>query len=106
MLNTSTFVCLFLDHNKTHAADVLHAVSYLLFEIIPEFSHEFSYEDSQREWKVRMCISVCVFVCVGVLSWEEGERCVYRDKGSPRRRVKGVCIGIRVVLGGGWKVCV
>lgn len=44
---------LFADHNKTHAADVLHAVSYLLFEMIPEFSHEFSYADEQREWKVR-----------------------------------------------------
>jgi hypothetical protein len=31
----------------------LHAVSYLLFEIIPEFSHEFSDTDAQREWKVR-----------------------------------------------------
>ena len=29
---------------------------------------------------------------------------MYRDKGSPRRRVESVCIGIRVVLGGGWKV--
>ena len=41
------------DHNKTHAADVLHAVSYLMFEIIPEFSHEFSEgDDTKREWIV------------------------------------------------------
>lgn len=39
------------DHNKTHAADVLHAVSYLLFEMIPEFSHEFA-DSSERERKV------------------------------------------------------
>ncbi len=45
------YVC--LDHNKTHAADVLHAVSYLTFEIIPEFSHEFHTDDTTREWKVR-----------------------------------------------------
>ena len=30
------------DHNKTHAADVLHATSYLLFEQIPEFSYSYS----------------------------------------------------------------
>ena len=42
-----------LDHNKTHAADVLHAVSYLLFEIIPEFQHEFVNDSSERERKVR-----------------------------------------------------
>ena len=41
-----------LDHNKTHAADVLHAVSYLLFEIIPEFSHEFANDGGERERKV------------------------------------------------------
>ena len=32
-----------------HAADVLHATSYLLFEEIPEFSHEIS-RSSDREW--------------------------------------------------------
>jgi hypothetical protein len=37
-------------HNKTHAADVLHATSYLLFEQIPEFSHEIS-RSSEREWQ-------------------------------------------------------
>lgn len=44
----------FLDHNKTHAADVLHGVSYLLFEMIPEFYHEFPHGElssSQRIWK-------------------------------------------------------
>ena len=43
-----------LDHNKTHAADVLHGVSYLLFEMIPEFYHEFPHGElssSQRIWK-------------------------------------------------------
>ncbi len=29
-----------IDHNKTHAADVLHATSYLLFEEIPELSYD------------------------------------------------------------------
>lgn len=37
------------DHNRMHAADVLHATSYLLFEEIPEFSHEIS-RSSDREW--------------------------------------------------------
>ena len=41
-----------LDHNKTHAADVLHAVSFLLFEIIPEFSHKFQTNDTAQERKV------------------------------------------------------
>lgn len=50
--NCITSVSISADHNKTHAADVLHAVSYLLFEMIPEFSHEFSYAEEQREWKV------------------------------------------------------
>ena len=36
------------DHNKVHAADVLHATSYLLFEIIPEFSCTVS--SSERVW--------------------------------------------------------
>nr|BAA34309.1 EFPDE3 [Ephydatia fluviatilis] len=35
-------------HNKVHAADVLHATSYLLFEIIPEFSCTVS--SSERVW--------------------------------------------------------
>ena len=38
------------DHNKTHAADVLHATSYLLFEQIPEFSSE-TVPSFDREWK-------------------------------------------------------
>lgn len=37
-------------HNRTHASDVLHATSYLLFEMIPEFSHEFT-DTEEREWK-------------------------------------------------------
>jgi hypothetical protein len=41
------------DHNKTHAADVLHAVSYLLFEMIPEFTHSFTSDSSERERKVQ-----------------------------------------------------
>ena len=49
----STYMCVvFVDHNRTHAADVLHAVSYLLFEIIPEFSHEFINDSHERERKV------------------------------------------------------
>ena len=40
------------DHNKTHAADVLHATSYLLFENIPEFSYELpDTHDTDRVWK-------------------------------------------------------
>lgn len=38
-----------IDHNKTHAADVLHATSYLLFEQIPDFSYEIS-RSSERAW--------------------------------------------------------
>lgn len=38
-----------VDHNKTHAADVLHATAYLLFEEIPEFSFQMS-RGSEREW--------------------------------------------------------
>lgn len=38
-----------LDHNKTHAADVLHATSFLLFEQIPEFSFEMS-RSAERAW--------------------------------------------------------
>lgn len=52
VMQCDTAVSVLSDHNKTHAADVLHAVSYLLFEIIPEFSHEFSDQGAQREWKV------------------------------------------------------
>ena len=43
------------DHNRTHAADVLHATSYLLFEEIPEFSYDPSdlndiNDDTNRQW--------------------------------------------------------
>ena len=48
------------DHNKTHAADVLHAVSYLMFEIIPEFSHAFASDSSERERKVEICVQIPV----------------------------------------------
>ena len=37
------------DHNKVHAADVLHATSFLLFEIIPEFSCTVT-DPSERVW--------------------------------------------------------
>ena len=39
------------DHNKTHAADVLHATSYLLFEQIPEFSCDIDDSlEPNRRW--------------------------------------------------------
>ena len=38
------------DHNKTHAADVLHATSYLLFEQIPEFTYAYSSQE-EKVWR-------------------------------------------------------
>ena len=42
-----------VDHNSTHAADVLHATAYLLTEPIPEFDHAFQDDDTFRVRKTK-----------------------------------------------------
>lgn len=43
----------FVDHNATHAADVLHATAYLLSEPIPEFDHAFQDDETVRVRKTK-----------------------------------------------------
>lgn len=44
---------MFVDHNATHAADVLHATAYLLSEPIPEFDHAFQDDEALRVRKTK-----------------------------------------------------
>jgi len=43
--NNVLYVRTIVDHNSTHAADVLHATAYLMSEPIPEFDHAFQEDD-------------------------------------------------------------